>query len=112
MGELAGGKVHPAEEADASGIAEGGDQAVGLLVDEAARHRAEAARATDASARVSGYWARRGEIGVLELVLERDPVVPDVVERLAEHVLELAGVEGLGILRPAQPFDRSFRRRR
>ena len=44
-----------------------------------------------------------GEIFFLELVLEGDPVGPDLVERLAEHMLEMARVKGLRILRAAEP---------
>ncbi|MNC99431.1 hypothetical protein D3C83_177210 [compost metagenome] len=48
------------------------------------------------------------EIVFLKLVFERDPVVPDVVERAGEHVRELRRIKGLGTLRPPQPFDRLF----
>ena len=81
MRDLAGGKVHPAEEADPAGLAEGGDQAVGLLVDEAARHRPEAARLTGASARSADIARAAARFCFLELVLEGDPVGPDGVER-------------------------------
>ena len=39
MGELAGGEIHFPEEADPPRVAESGDEAVGLVIDEAARHR-------------------------------------------------------------------------
>ena len=90
--ELAGGEVHAPEEADPPGIAERRDQAVGLVVNEAARHRAQSARRQmlDLGQR---KLRQRGEVRFLELMFESDPVGPHLVERLAEHMFELAGVE-------------------
>ena len=92
MRQLAGGEVHLPEKADASGIAEGRDEAVGLLVDETARHGAERVRRQvfHLGQRIFG---ERREVRFLEPVLECDPVVPHVVEALAVHMVELAGVE-------------------
>ena len=50
-------------------------------------------------------FGERCKIVVLPLVLERDPIVPHIVERPAEHMFELARVEGLRILGAAKPFD-------
>ncbi len=103
--DLARAHVHPPEETDPARVAEGGDEAVGLVVDKAARHRSEPARAEVANFG-QRIFADLGEIGRLEAMLERDPVIPDVVERSPEHMFELACVKGLGVLRPAEPFDR------
>ena len=43
-----------------------------------------------------------GEVRFLEVAFERDPFVPDGVERAAEHMAELGGVEGLAAFAPAQ----------
>ena len=47
----------------------------------------------------------RGEVLLLELVFERDPVGPHRIERLAEHMLELARIKRPRSLGPAKPFD-------
>ncbi len=50
------------------------------------------------------------QVLLLERVLPRDPVVPGVVERAAEHLLELRRVVGLGVLATARPLDHELGR--
>ena len=57
---------------------------------------------------VSGYY-RPSQIGLLEAMFERDPVVPHIVQRTPEDMFEIACVERFGAVRPAKPFDRPFR---
>src|SRR5438309_6643804 len=40
----------------------------------------------------------------LKLMLKADPIAPNLIERLTEHMLEIARIEGLRILWPAEPI--------
>ena len=53
--------------------------------------------------------AHRLEVAGLECFLERDPVLPDVVEGLAEHALEVLAVGAMAALVPFYPRDDFFR---
>ena len=46
-----------------------------------------------------------GEIGLLEFLLEADPVVPNLVQALAEDLAEARRIKGLAVVGPAQPVD-------
>ena len=103
LAKLAGGKVHRADEADLARKAERRDQAVGPLVDIAARHRAKAlgAQMLDLGQRIGG---KLGEVLLLEYPFQGVPFAPRIVERLAERAVELGRVEGRAVLVAAQPL--------
>ena len=58
-----------------------------------------------------GQWisSQRSEVFGLEPALELEPLIPSLVERLAEDVAELACVKGLAVVRAAEPFDSPLR---
>ena len=104
LGQRPGGKVHPPEEANRAGIAEGGDQAVGLGIDEPAADRAEAL------GRQMRHFGQRvgrqlGQLLLLEVMLEADPFGPGVAQLAAEHLFELRRIERLAALVAAEPLD-------
>ena len=88
-------------------IAETGDQPVVFRVVERARHRAQR------GGRHRRFFRHRifldgGEVLLLPFMLEGDPVVPRIGQRLAEHLLELGDVVALGIVAALQPRDHLF----
>ena len=48
---------------------------------------------------------KAGQVLFLELMFERDPVLPGGIKRFAEHVAELGCVERLAVLAAAEPLD-------
>ena len=107
LGELAqatGGEVHRAKKADLTGKTERGDQRIGLFIDIAARHRPQSLGA-EMGHLGQGVDGQPGEVGALEQALVGEPTSPGPVERGAEYVTELGGVETGAALVSAEPFD-------
>src|SRR6185312_9110271 len=91
---VAGLGVQRADEFDSSGIAEPAIQYAAVVVVIRARHRAE--RALDeCMVRRDRIFPNLGQVRLLEFVLEADPVLPRLLERQPEDMLELIGVVAL-----------------
>ncbi len=111
VGELADAAVLERDHADIRDHAwgaEAGDQAVGLGIVEAARHRTEAAR-RQPDGRRHRILLYRFEVLGLEVVLPFDPVGPGAVERLAEDAFEIGFVVAVAVVLAFQPVDHLLR---
>ena len=94
---------------DHAGIAEGAVDGAVCLVEVHPRDRADGARRQRAVRR-DRLGAHRVEVAPLEPALERDPVLPGLLQRKPEHALELVGIVALAAFVAPVPGDHLLRR--
>ena len=102
-------RIHRADVLDDARVAKAAVEDAGCLVVIRARHRPHC-RTTQVVVRRDRKLAHFGEILLLELVLELDPVLPGLFERDAKQALKLVGVVAPAFLVASVPGDHLLRR--